>query len=166
MSVSINKFMTVFLLIQSSIFGTNFAYAYSEIQLKASEVILPRQDESTSQFLLLGGASFGAEMMNSDGLSLGIGTTWSRSYRWVDLTEHYWFNQHMNGLYVGLSQHLQYFKNTGFGAGVNIGYSLPLTYYFNLNLEAEAGYSASKFFKVTEDPFYGAVSVGIAWNIR
>jgi len=66
---------------------------------------------------------------------------------------------------AGLAEHLQYFNNMGFGAGINIGYSLPLTYYVNLNLDGEVGYGSARFYRSIYDPFYFTMSAGISINV-
>lgn len=144
---------------------SRYANAYSEAQLSIDGVFFPKQDVKNDTFNPFAGVSAKAEIMNNVGLSFGLGHTWSVNYSWVDARELYWINQHMYGFYFGLAEHLQYQYDAGFGAGLNLGYTLPLTYYINSNLDGEAGYGSSKFYKSIYDPFYFTISLGLSINL-
>lgn len=141
------------------------ANAYSEMQLGADGILFLKKNPDTEQIKPFGGWSIRADIMNNVGFSFGISHTYSEGYRFFDARELYWTNAHMFGFYGGLSQHFQYFNSMEFGAGINLGYSLPLTYYINLNLESEAGYGSVKFYRSIYDPFYFILSAGISINI-
>lgn len=143
----------------------NQSYAYSEAQISAMGVLLTKQDLDTDTFKPAGGVLTRIEIMNNIGLSLSISHTWSKDYSMVDSRQGYYFNEHMNGFFIGIQEHFQYYNNVGFGGGLNIGYTLPLTYYVNFNIEGEAGYGSKNFFRSIYDPFYFFVLAGLSINI-
>ncbi len=165
MNICTKKFVSILATISSVFLLNQTASAYSEMQLSADGILFPTQDLKKDQFYLFGGWSIKADIMNNVGFSFGLSHTYSEGYRWVDARELYWTSEHMFGFYAGLAEHLQYFNNMGFGAGINLGYSLPLTYYVNLNFEGEVGYGSVKFYRSIYDPFYFTVSAGLSINI-
>ncbi|APJ05284.1 hypothetical protein [Silvanigrella aquatica] len=160
----INKLKYFYFLSGFLVFNQN-SFAYSEAQIGAYGVFFPQQNLDNDTFNPFGGWSVKADIMNNSGFSFGLGHTWSPGYRWVDIRETYWFQEHMYGIYLGLEQHIQYFNNTGFGIGLNLGYMIPLTYYINFNIDGEAGYGSNKFYRSIYDPFYFNVSAGFSINI-
>ena len=165
MNIFSKKILSILAIYSSISFFSQRASAYSEIQLSANGIFFPKQNLDTDQFNYFGGWSIRADIMNNVGISFGISHTYSEGYRWVDARELYWTNGHMFGFYGGLAEHLQYFNNTGFGVGLNLGYSLPLTYYVNLDFEGEVGFGTVKFYRSLYDPFYSSISAGISVNI-
>lgn len=165
MNIFAKKLVSILATFSSVFLFTQTADAYSEMQLSADGILFPKQNLDTDQFKPFGGWSIRSDIMNNVGFSFGISHTYSEGYRWVDVRELYWTNEHMFGFYAGLAQHLQYFNNIGFGAGINLGYSLPLTYYINLNLEGEVGYGSTKFYRSIYDQFYFTLIAGISINI-
>ena len=165
MNIITKKCLSICALFSGILFVNQNASAYSEAQISAEGVFFPKENLDSDQFSPFAGWSIRADIMNNVGFSFGIGHTYSEGYRFVDAREIYWPNEHMFGFYGGLSEHLQYFNNMGFGAGIALGYSLPLTYYVNLNIEGEGGYGSSKFYRSIYDPFYFVVSAGISINV-
>ena len=164
-----NSILKRYLIISSLSFNLiNFsekALAYSEMSLSTSAVFFPMNDMDSGNFSPFWGGNIKADIMNNVGFSFGIGHTWANGYQWADLRTLYWFNQHLEGFYFGLAGHIQYFNNFGVGGGFNLGYSLPLTYYLNFNLDSEAGYGSNKFWRAAYDPIYYNFSVGFSVNI-
>ena len=163
-----NKISIKFISIIPALFSIAFStqvHAYSEMQLNASGVFFPQENLNNDEFNLFGGWSARGEIMTNTGFSFGLGHTWSEGYRFIDARELYWFSEHMFGFYTGLSEHIQYYNKSGFGGGVTLGYAMPLTYYVNLNVEAEAGYGSQRFYRSIYDPFYFIASAGISVNV-
>ena len=141
------------------------ANAYSEAILSSSGVFFPMNDVDTGNFSPFWGFNIKADIMNNVGFSFGIGHTFSADYKWADIRTLYWFNEHIDGFYFGLAGHIQYYNDFGVGGGMNFGYSIPLTYYINFNLDGEAGYGSNKFWRAAYDPFYYTASVGFSINL-
>jgi hypothetical protein len=146
-------------------FNSNNSFAYSEAQISAFGVLFPKQNLDTDTFNPFAGFLVRTEIMNNVGFSLSLSHTWSPNYSMVDSRQGYYFNEHMNGFFLGVQEHFQYSNDVGFGGGLNIAYTLPLTYYINFNLEGEAGYGSKNFFRSIYDPFYFLVLAGLSINI-
>lgn len=164
MKILLKKLLIIF---GSYIFlSAQTAQAYSEGMLGVSGALFPKTTLSGEKIKIIGGLNIKADFMNNSGYSLGIGhTSLARKYHCVDMRALHWWNEHLNGFYFGLAGHLQHTPVIGVGAGVNIGYVIPLTYYFNFFIDAEAGCGSSKFVRAGYDPIYYIGSIGLSFNI-
>ena len=139
------------------------SYAYTEGLITASGDFFPQTDLGSGDFSPFYGFSIKADVMNNTGWNFGLGSTWAaNNHQLIDMRGMYWFSNHMTGVYFGIDTHAQYLPKFGVGGGFILGNSLPLTEYISFDVNAEAGYGSSQFYRTAYDPFYYIISSGLS----
>ena len=139
------------------------SYAYTEGLITASGEFFPQTDLGSGDFTPFYGFSIKADLMNNTGWDFGLGSTWAaNNHQMFDMRGMYWFSNHMTGVYFGIDTHAQYLPKFGIGGGLILGNSLPLTEYISFDVNAEAGYGSSQFYRTAYDPFYYIISAGLS----